>query len=181
MEHDSESLIAWERGIPNYDVTRGPPVALTVPQYTPFQFYSDQNNRKREFRNTKSENNSDDEELRNPAEKKIYKERGLVNQKERSTECNHKQKEVKDLITAEKEKLPNDRNSIDDEKTKMEEYLEKRRKNNASAKKSREARRLRELETQIRASYLENENSKLRTIVSALRNENSQLRDLLIV
>lgn len=66
-------------------------------------------------------------------------------------------------------------------KTKLEEYLEKRRKNNASAKKSREARRMRELQTQIQAAYLEDENSKLRTIVGALRKENTHLRELLIV
>lgn len=67
------------------------------------------------------------------------------------------------------------------EKAKMNEYLEKRRKNNASAKKSREARRQRELENQIRVSYLEDENSKLRSILCVLRNENIQLRELLIM
>lgn len=90
-------------------------------------------------------------------------------------------KEVSSSVN-EENKTPQENLESDNKlsKTKLEEYLEKRRKNNASAKKSREARRMRELQTQIHAAYLENENSKLRTIVGALRKENTHLRELLI-
>lgn len=79
------------------------------------------------------------------------------------------------------ERKSNEISATTNKKSKMEQYIEKRRKNNASAKKSREARRLREMKTQFRASCLEDENFKLRTIVSALKDENSQLRELLIM
>ena len=48
-------------------------------------------------------------------------------------------------------------------------YYERRKRNNLAAKKSRDQRKMREDAIAIRASFLEKENSVLRTQVSALR------------
>lgn len=58
---------------------------------------------------------------------------------------------------------------------KDQRYWEKRQRNNASAKRSRDARRVRELETQIRAEYLEDENYRLKVENEVLREENARL------
>lgn len=58
---------------------------------------------------------------------------------------------------------------------KDQRYWEKRQRNNASAKRSRDARRVRELETQIRAEYLEDENYRLKVENEVLREENTRL------
>lgn len=54
-------------------------------------------------------------------------------------------------------------------------YRERRRKNNLSAKRSRDARKAKELDTAIRAQYLERENVQLKLELSHLRAENAQL------
>jgi len=59
---------------------------------------------------------------------------------------------------------------------KDQRYWEKRQRNNASAKRSRDARRVRELETQIRAEYLEDENYRLKGENERLREENVRLQ-----
>lgn len=56
-------------------------------------------------------------------------------------------------------------------------YLEKRRRNNESARKSRESRRRREKETKERISILQEENIKLRTEIQILREEICRLRE----
>lgn len=58
---------------------------------------------------------------------------------------------------------------------KDERYWEKRERNNASAKRSRDARRVRELETQIRAEFLEEENHRYKVENQMLREENTRL------
>lgn len=58
---------------------------------------------------------------------------------------------------------------------KDQRYWEKRQRNNASAKRSRDARRVRELETQIRAEYLEDENYRVKVENEVLREENARL------
>ncbi|XP_031573142.1 transcription factor VBP-like [Actinia tenebrosa] len=58
---------------------------------------------------------------------------------------------------------------------KDEKYWEKRVRNNASAKRSRDARRVRELECQIRSEYMEDENRKLEDENKLLREENMTL------
>ncbi|KAF7490090.1 hypothetical protein SSS_10423 [Sarcoptes scabiei] len=60
---------------------------------------------------------------------------------------------------------------------KNEIYLEKRRRNNESARKSRESRRRREKETKERISILQEENIKLRTEIQILREEICRLRE----
>lgn len=56
-------------------------------------------------------------------------------------------------------------------------YWEKRRKNNMSAKKSRDAKRRREILIKETAIFLEEENRKLRMELSALRDENAKLKE----
>jgi len=58
-------------------------------------------------------------------------------------------------------------------------YWEKRRKNNESAKRSRDMRRNKEEHISYRVIYLEQENLQLRTEVALLRNENEKLRAML--
>ena len=58
-------------------------------------------------------------------------------------------------------------------------YMERRKRNNVAAKKSRDARKQREDEIAIRASYLEKENSILKAQLQTLKDEAQQLRILL--
>ncbi|ELU04811.1 hypothetical protein CAPTEDRAFT_175426 [Capitella teleta] len=58
-------------------------------------------------------------------------------------------------------------------------YWEKRKKNNESAKRSREARRMKEEQIAMRVVYLEQENLQLRTEVSLLKSEIEKLRCML--
>ncbi|XP_048003885.1 D site-binding protein-like [Leguminivora glycinivorella] len=62
---------------------------------------------------------------------------------------------------------------------KDEKYFERRRRNNQAAKKSRDARRVREDQIAWRACLLEQENASLRAHVAALRQEAITLRALL--
>lgn len=64
--------------------------------------------------------------------------------------------------------------STDEEKDAA--YLEKRRKNNEAAKRSRDARRAKEDEIAIRAAFLEQENMKLKYELIALRKETEKLK-----
>ena len=73
----------------------------------------------------------------------------------------------------------NEKKSIPDD-SKDERYFERRKRNNAAAKKSRDSRKHREDEIAIRASYLEKENAILRAQVSTLREEANSLRQLLL-
>ena len=58
-------------------------------------------------------------------------------------------------------------------------YWEKRKKNNESAKRSRDARRMKEEQIAMRVVYLEQENLQLRTEVSLLKTEIEKLRCML--
>ncbi|XP_074659500.1 uncharacterized protein LOC141912153 [Tubulanus polymorphus] len=58
-------------------------------------------------------------------------------------------------------------------------YLNRRRKNNEAAKRSRDMRRAKEEQTKNRVAYLEHENLKLQTQVSLLKTENSKLHYML--
>ena len=55
-------------------------------------------------------------------------------------------------------------------------YWERRRRNNASAKKSRDARRAREIQTQIKVAFLEKQNMRMLAELMAVRQENVCLR-----
>ncbi|RWS16386.1 cell death specification protein-like protein [Dinothrombium tinctorium] len=58
-------------------------------------------------------------------------------------------------------------------------YWERRKRNNESAKRSREMRRVKEQQTNMRVIFLEQDNLRLKTEVTMLRNEVEKLRDLL--
>ncbi|CAG5127795.1 unnamed protein product [Candidula unifasciata] len=74
---------------------------------------------------------------------------------------------------------PRKRASSLPEDQKDEAYWERRRKNNDAAKRSRDARRAKEEEIAIRATFLEQENLKLREEVALLRTETHRLRHML--
>jgi len=58
-------------------------------------------------------------------------------------------------------------------------YVERRRKNNEAAKRSRDARRLKERQTAIRAASLQQENVQLKAEIVVLRNQAAKLHCLL--
>ena len=60
-----------------------------------------------------------------------------------------------------------------------ESYWERRKKNNTSAKKSRDARKARELETQIKAAFLERENLRIHAQLMIVQQENACLKRVL--
>ena len=59
------------------------------------------------------------------------------------------------------------------------EYRERRRRNNLSAKKSRDARKFRELQLEKKLVYIENENIRPRWEIYAWREENFRLKGIL--
>ncbi|XP_022103079.1 thyrotroph embryonic factor-like [Acanthaster planci] len=61
---------------------------------------------------------------------------------------------------------------------KDDKYWDRRRKNNIAAKRSRDARRIKENQISMRAAFLEKENSALRTELMALKKENSNLKSV---
>ena len=60
-----------------------------------------------------------------------------------------------------------------------ENYWERRKKNNASAKKSRDARKARELEAQMKAAFLERENLRIHAQLMIAQQENDCLKRFL--
>ena len=59
---------------------------------------------------------------------------------------------------------------------KDDKYWARRHKNNFAAKRSRDARRVKENQIAMRAAFLEKENSCLRDEMAKLRKENAQLK-----
>ncbi|KDR24444.1 transcription factor VBP [Zootermopsis nevadensis] len=72
----------------------------------------------------------------------------------------------------EKKPIPDDQ--------KDEKYYERRKRNNQAAKKSRDARKIREDQIAFRATMLEHENALLRAQVITLKEEAQSLRHLLL-
>merc|ERR1712003_392227 len=64
---------------------------------------------------------------------------------------------------------------------KDEKYWDKRRKNNMAAKRSREARRSRENQISLRASYLEKDNAALKEELLTVKEELQSLRETLLI
>nr|XP_061807621.1 thyrotroph embryonic factor-like [Nerophis lumbriciformis] len=64
------------------------------------------------------------------------------------------------------------------EEQKDEKYWQRRNKNNMAAKRSRDARRLKENQITVRAAFLERENSALRMEVADLRKECSRYKNI---
>lgn len=67
------------------------------------------------------------------------------------------------------------------EEDKDEKYWDKRKKNNLAAKRSREARRSRENQISLRASYLEKDNAQLKEELLSVKEELQSLRETLLV
>uniref|UniRef100_A0A8C3UU87 D-box binding PAR bZIP transcription factor n=1 Tax=Catharus ustulatus TaxID=91951 RepID=A0A8C3UU87_CATUS len=65
------------------------------------------------------------------------------------------------------------------EEQKDEKYWSRRSRNNAAAKRSRDARRLKENQISVRAAFLERENAALRLEVAAARRELQRFRAIL--
>ena len=63
---------------------------------------------------------------------------------------------------------------------KNNKYWAKRTKNNEAAKRSREARRLKENQIAMRARYLEEENLALKGEVDNLKKENTELKQMMV-
>ncbi len=59
---------------------------------------------------------------------------------------------------------------------KDEKYWQRRKKNNVAAKRSRDARRIKENQIALRANFLEKENEKLKEVVEKLKEENNELK-----
>ena len=66
------------------------------------------------------------------------------------------------------------------EEMKNSKYWAKRTKNNEAAKRSREARRLKENQIAMRARYLEEENNALKIEVEDLKKENGDLKTMMM-
>lgn len=64
------------------------------------------------------------------------------------------------------------------EEQKDDKYWQRRKKNNLAAKRSRDARRLKENQITVRAAFLERENAALRTEVADLRKECSRYKNV---
>uniref|UniRef100_A0A8C6SKN8 TEF transcription factor, PAR bZIP family member a n=1 Tax=Neogobius melanostomus TaxID=47308 RepID=A0A8C6SKN8_9GOBI len=64
------------------------------------------------------------------------------------------------------------------EEQKDDKYWQRRKKNNVAAKRSRDARRLKENQITVRAAFLERENAALRTEVADLRKESSRFKNI---
>ncbi|XP_056379967.1 thyrotroph embryonic factor isoform X2 [Hyla sarda] len=65
------------------------------------------------------------------------------------------------------------------EDLKDEKYWNRRKKNNVAAKRSRDARRLKENQITVRAAFLEKENTALRTEVAELRKELGKCKNII--
>ena len=89
-------------------------------------------------------------------------------------------REFRQTVSKVKKKLKLQRATVPEE-MKDESYWSKRKKNNDSARRSREARRLKEERLLIDVDHLEQENQQLRAEVLLLRKEISQLRHSLYV
>jgi len=63
---------------------------------------------------------------------------------------------------------------------KDEKYWARRRKNNLAAKRSRDARRMKENQIAVRADFLERESDQLRKQIEDLKRENQKLKLKLI-
>ncbi|XP_020500475.1 TEF transcription factor, PAR bZIP family member a isoform X2 [Labrus bergylta] len=64
------------------------------------------------------------------------------------------------------------------EEQKDDKYWQRRKKNNVAAKRSRDARRLKENQITVRAAFLERENQALRSEVSDLRKESTRYKNI---
>ena len=95
-----------------------------------------------------------------------------------------KQPEKRDKLSDEPAEKKRKEDTLEDDHTgdrptERESYWERRKKNNASAKKSRDARKARELQTQIKAAFLERENLRIHAQLVIVQQENACLKRVL--
>ena len=95
-----------------------------------------------------------------------------------------KQPEKWDKLSDESAEKKRKEDTLEDDHTsngprERESYWERRKKNNASAKKSRDARKTRELQTQIKAAFLERENLRIHAQLMIVQQENACLKRVL--
>ncbi|XP_071446800.1 thyrotroph embryonic factor-like, partial [Hetaerina americana] len=83
------------------------------------------------------------------------------------------------MIKKSKKQVPHRNSKFVPDDLKDEKYWARRRKNNMAAKRSRDARRVKENQIALRAGFLEKENVSLRQELERLKKENSILRDRL--
>lgn len=98
--------------------------------------------------------------------------------RKRTNSCSNSEVSTSGDDTDKSESVP-DVKRIKNEVVRDEVYLERRRRNNLAAKKSRDAKRSRELDNTRKAAYLESENLKLREELLILREENARLKEVL--
>jgi len=79
------------------------------------------------------------------------------------------------VTTSEPEMRPQSSDDVSDDAG----YIERRRKNNEAAKRSRDARRQKEQQTATRAAALEYDNVQLRAELAALRDQAAKLHSIL--
>ena len=101
-----------------------------------------------------------------------------------STETLDKHYEKRDNLTNGPAEKKRKEDALEDNHTgnrpkERESYWERRKKNNASAKKSREARKARELEAQMKAAFLERENLRMLAQLMIAQEENDCLKRVL--
>ena len=95
-----------------------------------------------------------------------------------------KQPDKRDKLSDEPAEKKRKEDTLEDDHTcngfrEKESYWERRKKNNASAKKSREARKTRELQTQIKAAFLQRENLRIHAQLMTAQQENACLKRVL--
>ena len=123
---------------------------------------------------------------------KEYKfDKTLAHQNEKQDKFIHKfdktlahQNEKQDKFSNESAKNKRKESTLEDDLAAIgprerESYWERRKKNNASAKRSREARKARELQTQIKAAFLERENLRIHAQLMIVQQENACLKRVL--
>ena len=94
------------------------------------------------------------------------------------------QPEKQDKLSDEPAEKKRKEDALEDDHTsngpkERETYWERRKKNNASAKNSRDARKIRELQTQIKAAFLERENLRIHAQLMIAQQENACLKRVL--
>ena len=90
-----------------------------------------------------------------------------------------KRKDFSNEPAAEQDALEDDHTGNRPSGRERETYWERRKKNNASAKKSRDARKTRELQTQIKAAFLDRENLRIHAQLMIVQQENACLKRVL--
>ena len=96
---------------------------------------------------------------------------------QRKSEKRHKLSD--ELVEKKRKKGPLEDDLRSNGRKERDSYWERRKKNNASAKRSRDARKVREMQTQIKAAFLERENLRIQAQLMIVQQENACLKRVL--